>query len=188
MNLRKITAAALSLALACGIAAPFGISPKASGVSAVTANAADTEYKSLTLDKCTYNVYPDHAAFNRCSVTVEGAIVIPEEVEGVPVTKINSHAFEKCGKLTSVSIPVTVTEIGTTLAMNCHEMQVYRVDGKNPAFCALDGVLFTKDMKSSSQFRRLILRRITPFRKVSSISVIPLLILRFSRALSFLIL
>ena len=147
MNLRKITAAALSLALACGIAAPFGISPKASGVSAVTANAADTEYESLTIDKCTYNVYPDHAAFNRCSVTVDGAIVIPEEVEGVPVTKINSHAFEKCGKLTSVSIPATVTEIGTTLAMNCHEMQEYRVDGKNPAFCALDGVLITKDMK-----------------------------------------
>ncbi|MDD3470126.1 MAG: leucine-rich repeat domain-containing protein [Thermoguttaceae bacterium] len=42
----------------------------------------------------------------------EGNIVIPSEVDGLPVTSIGNEAFSGCSGLTSVTIPDGVTSIG----------------------------------------------------------------------------
>ena len=45
--------------------------------------------------------------------------VIPSEIDGIPVTKINGYAFEGCKSLTSVTIPDTVTAIYDEAFLNC---------------------------------------------------------------------
>jgi hypothetical protein len=43
-----------------------------------------------------------------------GAVVIPSEVNGVPVVSIGDGAFSVCNTLTSIVIPDSITNIGTT--------------------------------------------------------------------------
>ena len=45
--------------------------------------------------------------------------VIPSEIDGIPVTKINGYAFEGCKSLTSVTIPDTVTTIYYEAFLDC---------------------------------------------------------------------
>ena len=46
-------------------------------------------------------------------------IDIPEEYEGRSVTSIGDRAFHKCSSLTSITIPNSVTSIGSVAFENC---------------------------------------------------------------------
>lgn len=48
-----------------------------------------------------------------------GAVVIPAEIEGKPVTEIGDLAFDFCAGVTSVTIPEGVTKIGSQAFFNC---------------------------------------------------------------------
>ena len=48
-----------------------------------------------------------------------GAIVIPEEIDGKPVTSIGEWAFAGCSGLTNVTIPDSVTSIGESAFFDC---------------------------------------------------------------------
>jgi hypothetical protein len=48
----------------------------------------------------------------RCSSGTE--VIIPEKIEGLPVTRIGDEALAQCNRLTSVTIPSGVTIIGGT--------------------------------------------------------------------------
>jgi hypothetical protein len=52
----------------------------------------------------------------------EGALYIPEYIDGKPVTEIGSYAFANCDKLTEVYIPDTVKVIGNHAFENCHSL------------------------------------------------------------------
>jgi surface protein len=60
----------------------------------------------------TYRVFADHAEVLKCAEDAEGEIVIAEDIEGKPVTKIGNTAFYMCKELTSVVMPDTIKEIG----------------------------------------------------------------------------
>ncbi|MCH7228785.1 leucine-rich repeat domain-containing protein [Haloferula sp. A504] len=121
-----------------------------------------------------------------------GAVSIPEEIEGKPVTSIGTYAFRDCAQiasvdlpsslvsigfgafsgcrsLTSVEIPQGVTRIGVYAFQSCtgiesiflprNVFQVYgdsfsscsnmtsiEVDGENPNYSSVDGVLFDQDL------------------------------------------
>ncbi|MDD6405738.1 MAG: leucine-rich repeat protein, partial [Clostridiales bacterium] len=49
----------------------------------------------------------------------EGEIVIPSEIEGMPVTGISDYAFNGCDGLTSITIPEGVTSIGDEAFSGC---------------------------------------------------------------------
>ena len=57
---------------------------------------------------------------------IKGAMIIPseQELEGrtLPVTGINAYAFHGCSKMTSVSIPKSVTEIGDNAFEKCSRL------------------------------------------------------------------
>ena len=53
---------------------------------------------------------------------IDTDIVIPEEYEGKPVKAIGSYAFSSKSKITSVTIPETVTKIGRDAFYNCQAL------------------------------------------------------------------
>jgi hypothetical protein len=59
------------------------------------------------------------------------------------LASIGASAFDGC-KLTAVTVPQTVTYIGSRAFAGCTLLESITVDGLNPGFSDLDGVLFNK--------------------------------------------
>lgn len=75
-------------------------------------------------------------------------IVIPDEYEGVPVTKIADFAAINLEYVTEFYIGKNVKEIGVWALENNQHITAYEVDDNNQYICDVDGVIFTKDMKT----------------------------------------
>lgn len=77
---------------------------------------------------------------------VSGDVVIPDGV-----TDISSHAFSSRYGVTSISIPNTTTNLGTT-SYNpfhyCSSIKSFSVSADNPCFSSQNGLLLTKDGKT----------------------------------------
>ncbi len=68
-----------------------------------------------------YEVYADHVTIT--GYTGEATeIIIPAEIEGVPVTRIRSSAFYGCKNLTSIHLPDGVTIIGMDAFYGCSKL------------------------------------------------------------------
>lgn len=78
----------------------------------------------------------------------EGDIVIPETVtyDGVEytVTEVENGTFKDSPKLTSVSMPATVIDLGETPFSACGKLNTITVAADNPAYTIVDGVLYDK--------------------------------------------
>jgi hypothetical protein len=79
-----------------------------------------------------------------------GAAEIPSVIEAVPVTAIEKDAFDKCVKLTSLTIPASVTSIVNNLdrAEDAFDgatgLTSITVDEANSVYSSADGVLLNK--------------------------------------------
>lgn len=73
-----------------------------------------------------------------------GAVVIPETIGGVAVTKIYDSIFWGYLNLTSIIIPGSVTSMGDNPFYGCESLQEINVDEDNNNYSSLDGVLFNK--------------------------------------------
>jgi hypothetical protein len=74
-----------------------------------------------------------------------GAVTIPGTINGLPVGGIGDYAFWGAGaSLSSVTIPKSVTNIGTGPFASCTGLIAITVDALNPAYCSVGGVLFNK--------------------------------------------
>ncbi len=88
-----------------------------------------------------------------CAVTGLGSwqdpvLEIPERSPtGDVVIRIASRAFFGCSFLREVWIPATVQEIGTLAFGGCRELREIGVSAENPYFTAVEGVLYTKDLR-----------------------------------------
>ena len=71
-------------------------------------------------------------------------IIIPERSPaGDTVTAIASKALMGCATATAIQIPETVTMIGSLAFANCPNLIYISVSKYNPAYCDIDGVLYT---------------------------------------------
>lgn len=75
-------------------------------------------------------------------------IVVPDEIEGYPVTEIADFGLFNAESLTKITIGKNVKTIGTWAMTNNQHLQEFVVDEENEYFTAVDGILFTKDMKT----------------------------------------
>ncbi len=82
---------------------------------------------------------------NKATIT---EIVIPDEFEGVPVTKIADFSVVNLEYVNKVSIGKNVKEIGVWAFSNNQHITEIAVNDENGFFCDVDGVLFTKDVKT----------------------------------------
>ncbi len=73
-----------------------------------------------------------------------GAVAIPDELDGRTVTGIADQSLRSWTALISISIPHTVSYIGTQALTDCPNLLAINVDPLNPVYSSLDGVLFDK--------------------------------------------
>ena len=70
-------------------------------------------------ESVTYEIVQDHVAITGLVENAPIRIVIPEEIEGFPVTEIADGAFRDCTSIKVLSIPDTVTVIGDEACSGC---------------------------------------------------------------------
>lgn len=143
MNTKKFTAALLAFAVGVSASAPI---VKGSDLSSrLTAAASYYDYTEGTYEEFTYRKYSDHVEITDCDETAE-SVSIPNNIDGVYVTKIGGLVFSDCTMLRDVFIPATVTDISSQLFDNCYELKKISVSGSSETFASVDGVLYSKDM------------------------------------------
>ena len=72
-------------------------------------------------------------------------LVIPDEINGVPVVRIEDFGVCNAESLTKITIGKNVSSIGGWALTNNQHLQAYEVDPANEYFTVSDGVLFSKD-------------------------------------------
>ena len=75
-------------------------------------------------DYLSYTVNADGkgVTITNCSSNANGNIVIPEEIDGLPVTTIGNDAFNGCTSMKGVTIPDSVTSIGNGAFLACYNL------------------------------------------------------------------
>ena len=100
---------------------------------------------SLSVRGCNLYFAEETGTVLNCDGTVRWAY-IPAEIDGVAVESIAPLAFSHCDKLTTVSIPASVIDIGWGAFQDCSSLRGIWVDPNNPAYSSDEnGVLFNKD-------------------------------------------
>ena len=74
----------------------------------------------------------------------ETGLLIPESINGKPVTAIKAPAFST-KNLTSVSLPGSVRSVEKGCFYNCNKLTVITVAAGNAYYSSINGVLFNKD-------------------------------------------
>ncbi len=127
MNIKKITSSIMAIAISCGTVQALNYySPKH-----FTAVAEEDEgFSEVTVENVKYKVYSDHAEVNECSKRVAGEVVIPDNVKGISITRINDFAFCECRKITSVVIPGSIKYVGGAAFWGCENLgEAFLPDG-----------------------------------------------------------
>ena len=75
-------------------------------------------------------------------------IIIPDEYEGVPVTAIADFAAVNLEYVTKITIGKNIKEISDWAFGNSKKIVTFEVSEDNPYICDVDGVIYTKDMKT----------------------------------------
>lgn len=96
------------------------------------AEVVETITKNPILDYISYEIENDKVYIIDCDKTIEGDYTIPKTIKGYPVTKI-SNAFVECDKLTSITIPDSVTDILDCAFQECASLSSITV-GKGLSF------------------------------------------------------
>ncbi len=86
-----------------------------------------TQDRKYKINEVTYVIHSDWAEVESCEVTVQGGkVVIPEEIDGVPVTKIGTAAFNGC-VIQEIVIPEIVVEIGNSAFEGCYPLETVKL-------------------------------------------------------------
>ena len=112
MKIQKIISSLLAVCLLGTVCTPF----ENNASFAITAEAE--EGKTVKQGDLTFKYVGDYLEVSQCPTNVQGEIVIPKKVNGVPVVSIGDSAFRDCN-LTSITIPDSVSSIGLCAFCYC---------------------------------------------------------------------
>lgn len=80
----------------------------------------------------------------------ETKVIIPETLEGLPVSSISEDAFAENEKLTYVKLPATLVAVSGKAFNKCSSLMSFDIDPKNRNLAVVDGVLYQKDVDPDS--------------------------------------
>lgn len=75
----------------------------------------------------------------------EKDVIIPKTIEGYPVKEVASFAFSNNETMESITIPESITNIGSVQFQEYQNLKMINVSPDNPSYCSEDGVLFNKE-------------------------------------------
>ncbi|MBQ8140107.1 MAG: leucine-rich repeat protein [Clostridia bacterium] len=78
-------------------------------------------------------------------ISLTDVIVPAESPDGEAVSAISDKAFENCASVKTISIPATVKSIASGAFAKCSSLVSFNVNSSNTKYCAVGGVLFSKD-------------------------------------------
>ena len=108
------------LALTLALIMVLGVAPISELAGIDFASLFAPKAEAATYDIYTYVVSSDNkVTITDCKESASGAITIPSEIDGKPVTSIGNGAFWGCTGLTSITIPNSVTSIGGEAFRGC---------------------------------------------------------------------
>jgi hypothetical protein len=73
-------------------------------------------------DVFTYEIKDNQVTITGCDQTAKGKVVVPDTIEGCPVTAIGENAFSGRRYITSITLPQTVNAIGRLAFYQCEGM------------------------------------------------------------------
>src|SRR5690554_5619434 len=82
--------------------------------------------ETYTFDDLSYKILDDEIFITDCDESVT-EVVIPSEIDGLPVTNIYDKAFDYCSKLESITIPDSVTEFGYRAFYWCSKLESIKI-------------------------------------------------------------
>ena len=139
--MRKLTVRSLSLLICASLllALPWG----------VPVNGA-------ALSDLSYEIVDGEVTITDCDTNAAGELVIPDTIEGCPVTVIGDWAFAYCDELTSITLPETVKQIDELAFYTCSAMTEINIpagltgiaDGVFQYCRALDGITLPDSVAS----------------------------------------
>lgn len=103
----------------------------------IFSNNANLRYVKLSAGMRTI---PDSMFFNTDNLQT---VIIPDGI-----TSIGDTAFRGCDGITTITLPKQITSIGVAAFADCKNLRTIYVDDANPNFCDVNGILFSKDMKT----------------------------------------
>lgn len=89
-----------------------------------------------------------NAIITKCGTGAGGDLVIPNEVNGIKVAELDANALSGVGE-EKIVLPASLEYISSENPFApCENLKEIEVEDGNENYCSVDGVLFTKDMKT----------------------------------------
>ena len=121
---KRVLSLLTTLALMAGLCTPLGgLVPEAEAAGYKTYGVL--EYGTVTSTGKPGERDPNglYQVIEACDPNATGAIVIPSEIDGLPVKEIDSYAFDGCSGITSVYVPGSVELIGQRAFRDCTSLE-----------------------------------------------------------------
>lgn len=70
-----------------------------------------------------YDIFGGEVEINDCDMSFSGALDIPAEIDGCPVTKIIDSCFSECKYITGINVPASVKTVGSRAFSGCEKLK-----------------------------------------------------------------
>lgn len=142
MNLKKITAAFFAAFIMAAV--PFSAYADDESDGEVLAEDGSAEKVTDDIIDSTgtyqYSIRDDGTASIEFYLKrEESSVVIPEELDGIKVTKLGDYAYLEHEEIIDITISENLLDFGTVSFYGCTNLEEFKVNEKNPLYCIVDG-------------------------------------------------